>query len=659
MPGLLRTLPTIVAAMALLATACAGADDATATGDAVASIAPAASAPIPADIGSPSSAETHAAPRSVDIVERARRLPVEPQIMVDQFGYLPDMAKVAVLADPIRGANADVRFVPGRRYQVRDVATGDVVHRGRPVQWRNGRVDRRAGDRGWWYDFSAVTTPGSYYIVDVERRVRSGTFEIGVDVYDDVLDAALKALWFNRANVAHERRFAGPWRGGAVAAGPRQDGAARSVDRRRPGTALDLRGGWFDAGDTTKYVTFAMSAVHQLLTAWDRHPGAFDDAVGIPESGNGRPDIVDEVMVELRWLESMQRPDGGVLTKVGWVGYDDVTPPQRDRRPRFYEEACSSSTIAAAGMFAHGALSLGDIAPAAAERWGERAVRAWEWYRANPIRTDCDPQVVTSGDADLDAATQDRAATMAAIYLYALTGEQRFADVVAAGVTRMRPWVEAAWNRYEGEQADALVFYLGLPDADPDVVRLIEERLAFVAGNRAVHGEALGRSLYRAPMKRASLHWGSNKVVLDIGTGNAVLAELGVDPGRSESFRRRAAAHLHAIHGVNPLSLVQLSNMASIGAERSVDEIYHFRFGDGTRFDDASSGVGPPPGYVVGGPNAFYSGTARPPRGEPPLKAYRDFNPTDPAVASWELSEPSISYQASYVRLLAAIIAPA
>lgn len=594
-----------------------------------------------------------------EVATRAPRLRVEAQIMVDQFGYLPDMAKVAVLADPVRGANADVRFVPGRRYQVRDAATGEIVHRGRPVQWRNGRVDRRAGDRGWWYDFSEVTTPGSYYVVDVQRRVRSATFEIGPDVYHDVLDAALKAFWFNRANVAHQRRFAGPWRGGAVAAGPRQDGAARSVDRRGPATALDLRGGWFDAGDTTKYVTFAMSAVHQLLTAWERHPGAFDDAVGIPESGNGRADVVDEVMVELRWLETMQRPSGGVLTKVGWIDYDDVTPPQRDRRPRFYEEVCSSSTIAAAGMFAHGALALDELAPADAARWAERAERAWDWYQANPIRTDCDPQIVTSGDADLSASAQDRAATMAAIYLFALTGEQRFADAVATGVTRMRPWVETAWNRYEGEQADALVFYLGLPDADHDVVRVIEERLAFVARNRAVHGEAPRRSLYRAPMKRASLHWGSNKVVLDIGTGNAVLAELGVDPDRTDSFRRRSAAHLHMIHGVNPLGLVYLSNMAGHGAERSVDEIYHFRFGDGTRFDGASSGVGPPPGYVVGGPNVRYSGQARPPRGEPPLKAYRDFNTDSLADVSWEVSEPSISYQASYIRLLAALIAPA
>lgn len=628
MPGFVKMLAASVLAVALLATACAG-----------------ASASLPPDSTVPAG--------------RASQLRVEPQIMVDQFGYLRSMTKVAVLADPVRGADADVRFVPGTRYEVRDAATGEVVHRGRPVRWRNGRVDPLAGDRGWWYDFSEVTRPGSYHVVDVERRVRSVTFEIGPDVYDEVLDAALKVFYFNRANIAHERRWAGPWRGGPVAAGTRQDGAARSVDLRSPGTARDLRGGWFDAGDANKYVTFAMSAVHQLLTAWQRHPGAFGDDVGIPESGNGRPDIVDEVMVELRWLERMQRRDGGVRTKVGWIDYDDVIPPQRDRRPRFYEEVCSSSTIAAASMFAHAALALDETAPVAASRWARRAVRAWDWYRANPIRTDCDPQIVTSGDADLDATAQDRTATMAAIYLFALTGGQRFADAVTSGVARMRPWVERAWNRYEGEQADALVFYLTLPDADPEVVRIIEERLAFVAGNRAVHGDAPRRALYRAPMQRGSLHWGSNKVGLDIGTGNAVLAELGVDPDRSDSFRRRAAAHLHAIHGVNPLGLVYLSNMAAFGAERSVDQIYHFRFGHGTRFDGTSAGVGPPPGYVVGGPNAFYSGPARPPRGEPPLKSYLDANSRSVRLALWELSEPSISYQASYIRLLAALIDPA
>jgi endoglucanase len=79
---------------------------------------------------------------------------------------------------------------------------------------------------------------------------------------------------------------------------------------------------------------------------------------------------------------------------------------------------------------------------------------------------------------------------------------------------------------------------------------------------------------------------------------------------------------------------------------------------------------GPPPGYLVGGPNPRYALDAcctghkcrgatasfcsvdyAPPLGQPPSKSYRDFNDGWPAN-SWEVSEPSTSYQAQYIRVL-------
>jgi endoglucanase len=54
-----------------------------------------------------------------------------------------------------------------------------------------------------------------------------------------------------------------------------------------------------DAGDYNKYVTFAASPVHMLLTSYRQNPGIFTDDFNIPESGNGIPDIIDEVRYEL------------------------------------------------------------------------------------------------------------------------------------------------------------------------------------------------------------------------------------------------------------------------------------------------------------------------------------------------------------------------
>ena len=83
-----------------------------------------------------------------------------------------------------------------------------------PHRWPGGggEVHEQSGDRGWWFDFSAVQESGTYYLVDVVSDTRSPAFEVGDDVYDDVLDAALKMFWFNRANVEHPRSSQVPGR---------------------------------------------------------------------------------------------------------------------------------------------------------------------------------------------------------------------------------------------------------------------------------------------------------------------------------------------------------------------------------------------------------------------------------------------------------------
>jgi hypothetical protein len=100
--------------------------------------------------------------------------------------------------------------------------------------------------------------------------------------------------------------------------------------------------------------------------------------------------------------------------------------------------------------------------------------------------------------------------------------------------------------------------------------------------------------------------------------------------------------------------MVMLSNMYSLGGDRCVNEIYHTWFYDQTEYDHAlTSEKGPAPGYVTGGPNPSFSVTSlSPPANQPALKSYLEFNDGYP-LSSWEITEPSISYQAAYLRLLA------
>ena len=411
-------------------------------------------------------------------------------------------------------------------------------------------------------------------------------------------------------------------------------------------------------GDTNKYVTFASTPVHQLLTAYELAPELFDDRAGIPESGNGVPDLLDEVRVELEWLGRMQSADGGVLVKVGFTDYSYSGPVEDDVRPRFYEEECSSSTIAAASMYAHGALVFDDIDPDFAADLADRATRAWDWYGSNPRSTECDPQIVKAGDADRSLEDQDNDAVTAATYLFALTGEPAYEAQIQALVGQTEAFIDIVWGRYEPALADALTYYRQLPDADAGLVEQIGERAVDIAGEDLLNGFTQPEfSLYRSYIPDPQYHWGSNQVMANSGTANLSLVRLEADDARNVEFQRRAAAHLNTLHGVNPLGLVYLSNMGAWGAEHSVDEIYHFWFDHGTAYDSVrDSEIGPAPGYVPGGPNASYSGSRTPPQGQPPSKSYAEFNDSADNAIPWEITEPAIYYQSAYVRLLAGVM---
>lgn len=106
------------------------------------------------------------------------------------------------------------------------------------------------------------------------------------------------------------------------------------------------------------------------------------------------------------------------------------------------------------------------------------------------------------------------------------------------------------------------------------------------------------------------------------------------------------------------MGLVYLSAMEGRGAERGIQEIYHFWFNEGTDWDNSETSLfGPAPGYLSGGPNKDFGRTnIAPPANEPPMKSYKDWNTGWPED-SWEITEPAIYYQASYIRNLAALIA--
>ena len=75
----------------------------------------------------------------------------------------------------------------------------------------------------------------------------------------------------------------------------------------------DVSGGWHKDSTGSKDVISASLTLGCLLLSYELFPGAFTDDNGIPESGNGIPDILDEARYEVEWLLKMQDEATGAV----------------------------------------------------------------------------------------------------------------------------------------------------------------------------------------------------------------------------------------------------------------------------------------------------------------------------------------------------------
>jgi endoglucanase len=584
-------------------------------------------------------------------------------IVVDQFGYRPNDPKVAVIRVPHVGYDSADAFTPAKTYELHSATDNSLVISAAPTVWNGGATESDSGDSGLWFDFSSVTTSGSYYVFDPTNNVRSAIFPINQTVYKPILKAAVRMYFYQRAGFAKAAPYADKcWQDAAAYVGPNQDTQAHDIsDPTNAAKVKDVSGGWFDAGDTDKYLTYAVVPVHQLLTAYQENPSVFTDDFNIPESGNGVPDVLDEVKWETDWVKKMQNADGSVGLKVGDIVVANPSPPSTDTNPRYYIATCTSSTIAAAGMMAHASYVYNNIASLKTEAatLKSMAIAAWNNYQSIPTKqTACDNNKIQSGNADWDLPTQQQEAVVAAVYLFAITGDVTYSNYVSANYKIMRPYNDIGWMRYQPEQGQSLLFYTTLANADATLkASILAGKLADVqsSGSQNVYGFSATADLYRNTL--SDYIWGSNQVRANYGNTNTQVSVYNIAVASTTTYQTRALDTLHYFHGVNPFGMVYLSNMYidGYGATNSVNEIFHAWFSPGTIFVDAkTSSCGPAPGYLPGGPNVYAGSegvpaSEAPPVGQPAQKSFKGWDGYDD---SWVVAEPGIYYQSAYVQLL-------
>lgn len=611
-----------------------------------------------------------------------------PWIVVDQFGYRTKAQKVAVIRSPQTGYDSTATFTPGANYSVVAKSTGKSVKDGAPAAWNGGATDTSSGDKAWWFDFSDVTTPGTYTVVDNDKNVRSVEFEIDDNVYRSVLKHAVRMYYYQRAGIAKTAAYAGAdWTDTACLVGPGQDSEAHAwLAKTDASQVRDLHGGWFDAGDTNRYTAWAAATVITLLHAYDENPSAFGDDYNIPESGNGIPDLLDEVKYAIDWVVRMQNSDGSLLCV---LGSDAASPVSAATKPSYYGPPTTNATLMASAMFAYASKIYGARSEASLKTFAtdlkSRATKAWTWADANPsvlyYNNDESKQTGSSGLASGDQETDDAGRLFskfqAAVYLYEAVGGDTY-----------KSFAESNWNKVLGagsptewdmEKADAAMYFSQLSGVTSTVAAAITSQVTSTVGNQ-LSSVTSSKDPYRAYLKDYT--WGSNQIKMAQARLYQHLAKYG-SGANAANAGAAAEDYVHYLHGTNPLGMVYLTNMQRAGAEHSATTIFHSWFADKSPKWDTTTATtpGPAPGFVPGGPNnsgfgpdacctapqgdpayqcygssdfALCSQNWDPPMHQPQQKSYLDYNGGWP-VGSWPITEPSTGYQAKYVLVLSAL----
>jgi endoglucanase len=514
-----------------------------------------------------------------------------PRVRVNQVGYLPDAPKGATIVteatEPMPWQVADASGVV--------VASGDTAPRG---------VDAASGQRVHTVDFSDVTTPGTGYTLSADGEV-SHPFEIG-SVYEALRSDALQFFYLQRSGIAIDgdlvgAEYARP--AGHVGVAPNQGDTDVPC---QPGVCdyrLDVRGGWYDAGDHGKYVVNGGIATYQLLSTFERTktaptatPGALEDGtLRVPERDNGVPDILDEARWELEFLLRMQVPAGQPLAGMAhhkihdraWTGLP--LAPEDDPQPRELHPPSTAATLNLAATAAQCGRLYAPYDAAFAGQCLSAARTAYAAAKANPNLL-ADPNDGTGGGAYSDDDVSDEF-YWAAAELYLTTGEQTFLTDLrssphhAGGVFESNGFSWAATAALG--RLDLATVPSGLPVAERDQLRqsVVSAAESFLA---IAEAEAYGLPL---PGDGGGYVWGSNSNIIN----NLVVLATAFDLTGDRKYRDGALAGADYLFGRNALNHSYVTGWGERSPQNQHSRIF-------ARQLDPNSPT-PPVGSIAGGPN--------------------------------------------------------
>lgn len=406
-------------------------------------------------------------------------------IQVNQLGYAPEANKYAYIGNWL--GTAGPLPIDDKNFLVIDALSGATVYRGALTP--RAMADPWSGNDVYQADFSSLRRPGRYY-VSLPGLGSSDRFTIASNVYDIAYRTTARYFYHHRNHTP----VTAPW---AAAGYERDAGVAGKADGifhpRVADSPLgsgeqgyrEITRGWFDAGDYGQYIVNAAPIWYVLGAAIDIMPDNFRDGdLDIPESGNGLPDMLDELEWGMDWALSMQdQADGGVWFRIASERWDS-TLPAAISVPRYIGEKTTHATASFAALAAIHSRLLMPYRPARAKQTLAAAEKAWDFLE-NHQQWPAEGEQYSNPEGTHAGTYADKSALdnsmWAAAELYRATGEARYHNTYKK-LAEQVPVDPTAVVSFHDQSMAALWAYLNANWPDRDEALGAAARDAVLAG---------------------------------------------------------------------------------------------------------------------------------------------------------------------------------
>lgn len=492
------------------------------------------------------------------------------QVFINQAGYVNSLPKIFFTTVATDSFSVVDRFNGMTVYHDElsfsvsdDIATGMTLYQG---------------------DFSDFQIPGNYFI-RVGNVDSSYNFIVSNNALDDAYKKSLKGYYFQRCGVT----LTPPYAGNYIHTACHLTDATFHSSTGETGI-LQATGGWHDAGDYGKYVVNSGITVGTLLMAYELFPEKFEQYnLNLPESGNGIPDILDEVRYELEWLLKMQSANGGVYFKITKEQFENFVLPNLDTGTRYIYQISSTATADFAAVMAKAARVYKDFYPAFSNECLQASTLAWNYLSANPSIVPAggfkNPTGTVTGEYGDSNDSDER--LWAAAELFETTGESIYKDYFEARyssggiITSTMGWQNV-------KDLAQITYLLSTQNTSSTQIKTqIKNSLVNYCNGLVNRTAANG---FGVAINPGEYYWGSNSDVLN----KAVLLIIAFEQTNNQNYYDAALMQLNYILGTNAHNL---SFITGVGTKSVLHPHHRPSFADGI--------AAPVPGLLAGGPDEY------------------------------------------------------